>query len=55
MYQNAFGPRAANYAAMRILITAGGTVTAQSLIKALLADSRDHYIVIGDMDTMNAT
>jgi carbamoyl-phosphate synthase large subunit len=40
---------------MRILITAGGTVTAQSVIKALRADSREHFIVAGDMDPLNAT
>jgi carbamoyl-phosphate synthase large subunit len=40
---------------MRIFITAGGTVTAQSLIKALRSDHREHTIVVGDMDVMNAT
>lgn len=39
---------------MRILITSAGTVTAQSLIKALRADSRKHCIVAGDMEELNA-
>lgn len=46
---------APNDARMRILITAGGTVTAQSLIKALREDRRRHEVVIGDMDPLNAT
>lgn len=37
------------------MITAGGTVTAQSVIKALRCDHRQHFIAIGDMDPLNAT
>lgn len=40
---------------MRIFISAGGTVTAQSLIKALREDGRADFIAIGDMDELNAT
>ncbi len=40
---------------MRIFISAGGTVTAQSLIKALREDGRATFIAIGDMDPLNAT
>lgn len=40
---------------MRIFISAGGTVTAQSLIKALREDGRAGFIAIGDMDELNAT
>lgn len=42
-------------AAVRIFISAGGTVTAQSLIKALREDARTDFIAIGDMDELNAT
>jgi carbamoyl-phosphate synthase large subunit len=41
--------------AWRIMITAGGTVTAQSLIKALREDGRASFIAVGDMDPLNAT
>ena len=40
---------------MRVFISAGGTVTAQSLIKALRDDERAEFIAIGDMDELNAT
>lgn len=40
---------------MRILISAGGTVTAQSLIKALREDGRASFIAIVDLDDLNAT
>jgi len=40
---------------MRLFISAGGTVTAQSLIKALREDGRADFIAIGDMDELNAT
>ena len=40
---------------MRIFISAGGTVTAQSLVKALREDGRADFIAIGDMDQLNAT
>jgi carbamoyl-phosphate synthase large subunit len=40
---------------MRIMISAGGTVTAQSVIKALREDGRATFLAIGDMDTLNAT
>ncbi|HEY1429590.1 MAG TPA: ATP-grasp domain-containing protein [Candidatus Tumulicola sp.] len=40
---------------MRILISAGGTVTAQSLIKALREDGRASFIAIVDLDELNAT
>ncbi|HEX4012265.1 MAG TPA: ATP-grasp domain-containing protein [Candidatus Cybelea sp.] len=39
----------------RIMITAGGTVTAQSLIKALRDDGRATFVAAGDMDPRNAT
>lgn len=39
----------------RILITAAGTVTAQSLIKALRDDGRADFIAAGDMNELNAT
>ncbi|MBV9028043.1 MAG: ATP-grasp domain-containing protein [Candidatus Eremiobacteraeota bacterium] len=39
----------------RVLITAAGTVTAQSLIKALRDDGRVNFIAAGDMDALNAT
>lgn len=39
----------------RVMITAGGTVTAQSLIKALREDGRAAFIAAGDMDPLNAT
>jgi len=37
------------------MITAGGTVTAQSLIKALREDGRAQFVAAGDMDPMCAT
>ncbi len=37
------------------MITAAGTVTAQSLIKALREDERSSFIAAGDMDPLNAT
>lgn len=40
---------------MRILISAGGTVTAQSLVKALRDDGRASFIAIVDRDDLNAT
>jgi carbamoyl-phosphate synthase large subunit len=40
---------------MRIMISAGGTVTAQSVIKALREDGRATFLAIGDMDALNAT
>jgi len=40
---------------VRILISAGGTVTAQSLIKALREDGRASFIAIVDIDDLNAT
>jgi carbamoyl-phosphate synthase large subunit len=40
---------------MRILIGAGGTVTAQSVIKALREDDRADFIAVADMDCNNAT
>jgi carbamoyl-phosphate synthase large subunit len=40
---------------VRILISAGGTVTAQSLIKALREDGRASFISIVDLDDLNAT
>ncbi|MBV8196619.1 MAG: ATP-grasp domain-containing protein [Candidatus Eremiobacteraeota bacterium] len=39
----------------RVLITAAGTVTAQSLIKALREDGRVRFIASGDMNALNAT
>lgn len=39
----------------RILISAAGTVTAQSLIKALREDGRATFIAAADMDSLNAT
>jgi carbamoyl-phosphate synthase large subunit len=39
----------------RVMITAAGTVTAQSLIKALREDGRVDFIAAGDMDRLNAT
>jgi carbamoyl-phosphate synthase large subunit len=39
----------------RVMITAAGTVTAQSVIKALREDGRAGFIVAGDMDPFNAT
>ena len=41
--------------ARRVMITAAGTVTAQSLIKALREDGRATFIAAGDMDPLNAT
>lgn len=41
--------------ARRVMITAGGTVTAQSLIKALRDDGRAAFIAAGDMDPRCAT
>ncbi|MBV8149719.1 MAG: ATP-grasp domain-containing protein [Candidatus Eremiobacteraeota bacterium] len=40
---------------MRILVGAGGTVTAQSVIKALRLDDRATFVAAVDMDPMNAT
>lgn len=40
---------------MRILISAGGTVTAQSLIKALREDGRASFVAVVDVDELNAT
>lgn len=40
---------------MRIMISAGGTVTAQSVVKALREDGRTTFVAIGDMDPLNAT
>ncbi|MGC1382103.1 MAG: ATP-grasp domain-containing protein [Candidatus Baltobacteraceae bacterium] len=39
----------------RVMITAGGTVTAQSLIKALREDGRVTFVAVGDMNRLNAT
>lgn len=39
----------------RIMITAAGTVTAQSVIKALREDGRATFIAAGDMSPLNAT
>jgi carbamoyl-phosphate synthase large subunit len=39
----------------RVMITAAGTVTAQSLVKALREDGRAAFIAAGDMDGFNAT
>jgi carbamoyl-phosphate synthase large subunit len=39
----------------RIMVTAAGTVTAQSLIKALREDGRAGFIAAGDMNPINAT
>jgi carbamoyl-phosphate synthase large subunit len=39
----------------RVMITAAGTVTAQSLIKALREDGRVEFLAAGDMDPLNAT
>jgi carbamoyl-phosphate synthase large subunit len=40
---------------MRILISAGGTVTAQSLVKALREDGRASFVAVVDLDEQNAT
>jgi carbamoyl-phosphate synthase large subunit len=40
---------------MRVMITAAGTVTAQSLIKALREDGRATFIAAADMNDLNAT
>ncbi|MHB8703203.1 MAG: ATP-grasp domain-containing protein [Candidatus Tyrphobacter sp.] len=40
---------------MRIMISSGGTVTAQSVIKALREDGRATFIAIADCDSINAT
>ncbi len=40
--------------ARRVMITAGGTVTAQSLIKALHEDGRARFIAAGDMSALCA-
>jgi carbamoyl-phosphate synthase large subunit len=40
---------------MRVLVGAGGTVTAQSLVKALREDGRATFVAIADVDPMNAT
>lgn len=42
-------------AVRRVMITAAGTVTAQSLIKALREDGRAAFIAAGDMSALNAT
>jgi len=39
----------------RVMITAAGTVTAQSVIKALREDGRAEFIAAGDMNRLNAT
>lgn len=39
----------------RVMITAAGTVTAQSLIKALYDDGRVTFVAAGDMTPLNAT
>ncbi len=39
----------------RVMITAAGTVTAQSLIKALREDGRVLFVAAGDMNPLNAT
>lgn len=39
----------------RVMITAAGTVTAQSLIKALRDDGRVTFVAAGDMSPLNAT
>ncbi len=40
---------------VRVTITAAGTVTAQSLIKALRDDGRADFIAGADMNPVNAT
>lgn len=40
---------------MRVMISAGGTVTAQSLVKALREDGRASFVAILDLDELNAT
>ena len=40
---------------MRILISAGGTVTAQSVVKALREDGRASFVAVVDVDERNAT
>jgi carbamoyl-phosphate synthase large subunit len=40
---------------MRVMISAGGTVTAQSLVKALRDDGRSSFVAILDLDELNAT
>lgn len=40
---------------MRVMISAGGTVTAQSLIKALREDGRATFVAVLDLDELNAT
>ncbi len=42
-------------AVRRVMITAAGTVTAQSLIKALREDGRIDFIAAGDMNALCAT
>jgi carbamoyl-phosphate synthase large subunit len=39
----------------RVMVTAAGTVTAQSVIKALREDGRVAFIAAGDMNPLNAT
>jgi len=39
----------------RVMITAAGTVTAQSLVKALREDGRAEFVAAGDMSALNAT
>jgi carbamoyl-phosphate synthase large subunit len=39
----------------RVMITAAGTVTAQSVIKALHEDGRAAFVAAGDMNPLNAT
>ncbi|HYL27241.1 MAG TPA: ATP-grasp domain-containing protein [Candidatus Nitrosotalea sp.] len=48
-------PADASRPVRRVMITAAGTVTAQSLIKALRDDGRVTFIAAGDMDRLNAT
>ncbi|MEO6836495.1 MAG: ATP-grasp domain-containing protein [Candidatus Tumulicola sp.] len=40
---------------MRVMISAGGTVTAQSVVKALREDGRASFVAIVDLDDLNAT
>ena len=44
-----------NAPARRIMVTAAGTVTAQSVIKALREDGRATFVAAADMDRLNAT
>lgn len=47
--------RRASAAVRRVMVTAAGTVTAQSVIKALREDGRASFIAAGDMNPLNAT